>query len=317
MIKNAKSILLIVISVLMIDVARAESPFYGSVSYGSQSESRNSINNSEHLDTYSSTPHGAGQSIDLMLGLRFGKDKNMFLELSGNKLLLNETISQRGFTRIDACIALEGVVCTPHPCIALVGVICPYSSESKQNSDVENIDLVLGWNIQSKNNWVLQPYFGARYASLGDSQIKEPRIESPVRHYLYELNFDSVGVVAGLKARKNIGHWFYTGEVSASAVSGTRTLRDSITYNEEYRIAWRSDVFLNDEVSVKQWQAKIAFGRHLAISESANLDLSLGYRIGGIKGFDEGDLNANSFFGQRDAFEVRPKGFDLKVAWGF
>lgn len=100
-------------------------------------------------------------------------------------------------------------------------------------------------------------------------------------------------------------------------MSGTRTLRDSITYNEGYRIAWRPDVFLNDEVSVKQWQTKIAFGRHLAISESANLDLNLGYRIGGIKGFDEGDLNANSFFEQRDPFEVRPKGFDLKVAWGF
>jgi hypothetical protein len=94
MIKNPRAILVLIMSILTTNAALAESDFYGSASHGSQSARRDGFSYTAPLGTYKSTPYGAGQSVDLMLGLNFNDEQDMLLELSSNRLLLDETNSE-------------------------------------------------------------------------------------------------------------------------------------------------------------------------------------------------------------------------------
>lgn len=99
MTKNSKSILFVILSALISNVAIAESASYGSATYGAQSASRDGFSYATSLGAFTSTPYGAGLSIDFMLGLNFGGEKNLFLELSNNRLLLDDAILEAEYSR--------------------------------------------------------------------------------------------------------------------------------------------------------------------------------------------------------------------------
>lgn len=292
MINNPKFILLLPVLALFSDAAFAESHFYGSVGYGSQSASREQLNTSSFI--YSSTPYGAGRSVDLMLGMQFGSNENMFLELSSNRLLVDETIS-------------KSTQFVPVFCPQVIGVICPpflrATSIKKFNSEARNIDLVFGWNFKPKEEWLLRPYLGARQLSLGINEYDVNRGMSS------DIKFNNTGLIAGLKIQKNTGQWFYMGDLSLSGVNGTRTRIFSSDSVGAFLPA-----ATKQEANVNQWQTKVAIGRKFQVSENAGVNVSLGYRIGSVNGFNESDYGA---FLSGKKLQIKPKGFDVTIGWHF
>lgn len=283
--KNTQFILLLVSSVLTSGAVFAESDFYGSVGYGSQSASREQLNYATSLGRYSSTSYGSGQSVDLMLGMQFGANENVFVELSSNKLLLDKIVSD--FSRFE-----------PVACPAVVGVICPQYTNSTLNRKVGNIDLVVGWNFKPKEDWLLRPYLGARQLSLGNFQINQydaPLGGNQLSSYdTYDTRFKSIGLIAGLEIQKNAGQWSYVGDVSFSGVKGTSAIKFSNNYGNTF-----SPAVTKQEISINQWQTRVAIGRQFQVSENADLSVSLGYRIAS------------------NNVRIKPKGFDVTIGWDF
>lgn len=297
----------------------ADTQFYGAISYG------NSVTTGDDEIPYSafdvadvgdfaviSAPYGNSIYSDIKLGVRFGG--NMFVELAGSQ------------TRFDGS-AIEGNggtnVCNTAPTAGLI-TDCFDDATLNFDSKVKNLDLVFGWTFAPKATWKLEPYVGLREVKLNDDRNVK---------YLYNeftggfndriidnTSFKKVGFLAGVRAEKDLGQVYLSGEFNYSYASGSRTrLIEDTEYQNATTTQFETATY-SDDISVRQWNARVAVGHRFAVSENNKMSLSIGYKVGRLNGFDTTNTNSDEFaagsLGTSNT-SLSSRGFDVMLGWNF
>ncbi len=325
----------------------AGNQFYGAISYGEATTNGDDTINYALFDATCTDDYrplggefGNSGVAKLKLGMRF--ENKMFLELAGDRVRFDGTAFGGNGGTND---------CTIAPSAGLIED-CFDDATLAFDSEVKNTDLVFGWGFNPSESWSLQPYIGLRRVDAQDSRVVE---------YLYDQTtggfndfitdssqFKKTGFIAGLRAEKTFGQWFYSGDFSYSRASGTRTRSitdieytvdgggegegDAVSaFNTTKAIPDGADItdtetsITRDNIAVRQWNARFAFGHRFKMSENNHLSMSIGYNLGSVNGFDTRDTNPNvaedtdfipGSLGSKNA-ELKSRGFDLTIGWNF
>jgi hypothetical protein len=343
---NLTQILSAALALGMSGAAMAAPQFYGAITYGESDTNGDDTINYALFDSANTgdfsplgTGYGNSELASLKLGLRFGK--NMFVELGSARTQFDGAASGGNGGTND---------CNLSPSAGLIED-CFDDAAIAFDSEVKSIDLVFGWNFAPGEGWTLQPYVGLRQIEVEDNRQIDylyNQLTDGFNDFIVDNSrFKKTGFVVGVRSEKNFGQFFFSGDFVYSYASGSRnrTIVDT-EYSFDDEDEESSAVLLRtlgsksippdapitdiatlttrDDISVTQWKARVAVGRRFKITGNNNLNMSIGYNLGSVNGFDTRDTNtsveASGFtqgsLGDANA-RLKSRGFDMTIGWNF
>jgi hypothetical protein len=333
--------------------AMAGPEFYGAITYGEAVTSGDDTINYALFDSADTgdfsplgTRYGNSELAGLKLGLRF--DSKLFVELSGNEKNFDGTgFGGNGGTND----------CTLAPSAGLISD-CFDDAAINFDSKVRSTDLIVGWSFAPSDSWTLQPYAGLRRVEIEDKREIDylyNQLTGGANDFIVDnSSFKKTGFVIGLRAEKDFGQFFISGDMAYSYASGTR-VRSIIDTEYSFDDEDEGDVgssalsaksalrhgsikaipadapitdtetsTLREDISVTQWNARFAVGHRFQIAGDNKLSISIGYSLGSVNGFDTRDTNSDvvdegftqGSLGERNA-KLRSRGADFTLGWNF
>ena len=295
----------------------ADTQFYAAIGYGNSVTSGDKdipytafdATNTGNFEVLTA-PYGNSIYSDVKLGVRFS---NMFVELAGSQTRFDGTAGDGNGGTND---------CTIDPTAGLISD-CFDDATIDFDSKIKNLDLVVGWTFAPTDSWKVQPYVGLRRVDLRDNRDVDYLYNGGVSDAITDdTSFKKTGFIAGLRAEKDFGEVFFSTDINFSHASGTRT---RFVTDTEYTTPggvttdFESDTFVQD-ISVRQWNVRLAVGHRFKVSENNDMSLSIGYKVGRLNGFDTTNTNSDSYpvgsLGNNDA-SLTSRGFDVMLGWNF